>query len=105
MSDFNNLQGKQYLVIKYRTTSKYNGNLAFAAMGEVWLDADWENTGEWTFAVFDLSDVAPIQESSTVGFWIFFFGIPGNCTDTFDLAYATFFDSREDAEKFMTDFG
>ncbi len=107
LSYFDNLQGKQYLVIKYRTTSKYNGRILFYGMGNVWLDADWENTGEWTFAVFDLSDVAPIQENSTVSFRIDFFNPSPSqeITDTFDLAYAAFFDSREEAESFMADFG
>ncbi|MBO5041896.1 MAG: hypothetical protein J6D87_02930, partial [Clostridia bacterium] len=98
------LRGKQYLVIKYRTTSQYNGQILFHDDEPVWINADWENTGEWTFAVFDLSDVALIQESIGLLFRIDFFD-PWPTTDTFDLAYAAFFDSREEAESFMARFG
>jgi len=109
---FSDLQDKQYLVVRYRTTSQCNGQIRFDSFPNpgnefISFDADWKNTGEWTFAVFDISDMASVYhpESMTVVFRMIIFDDSCNSTDTFDLAYAAFFDSREEAESFMARFG
>lgn len=101
------LKGKQYCVIKYRTASECNGEVLFIDTNTTPYLApmDWDNTGEWTHAFIDISNVDQVQEANQTWFRIDFFDSNCNAEDTFDLAYVAFFDSKEAADEFVATFG